>query len=115
MIKKGNRYYNEIFPKDIYIDVDDAESDGDILPELSIYIELAVKCIKKGIQTPHANNKNIGELCKFLKEFTEEVEKVELPACIRNYKPVVSKSKAKTNKVKARQKDIKEVKKNLFK
>ena len=115
MIKKGNTYYNEIFPKDIYIDVDDSESDGDILPELSIYIELAVKCIKKGIQTSHANNKNIGELCKFLKEFTAEVVQVELPPCIANYKPIVVKPKAKTNRAKARQKDVNEVKKNLFK
>ena len=115
MIKKGNTYYNEIFPKDIYIDVDDAEYDGDVLPELSIYIELAVKCIKKGVQTPHANNKNIGELCKFLKEFTEEVIQVELPPCIANYKPVVIKPKAKPRRAKARQKDINEVRKSLFK
>ena len=115
MIKKGNTYYNEIFPKDIYIDVDDAESDGDILPELSIYIELAVLCIKNNMQFPHANNKNIGELCKFLKEFTEEVVQVDLPACIVNYKPVVRKPKAKPNRAKARQKDINEIKKSLFK
>lgn len=113
MIKKGNRYYNEIFPNDIYIDVDDSEYEGDVLPELSIYIKLAVLCIKDNMQFPHANNKNIGELCKFLKEFTEEVEKVDLPACIVNYKPVVIKPKAKPNK--ARQKNINEVKKNLFK
>lgn len=115
MIKRNNVYYNEIFPEVIYIDMNDIESDGDILPELSIYIELAVKCIKKGIQTPHANNKNIGELCKFLKEFTEEVVQVDLPSCIANYKPVVIKPKAKPRRAKARQKDINEVKKNLFK
>lgn len=115
MIKKGNRYYNEIFPNDIYIEVDDAESDSDILPELSIYIKLAVLCIKDNMQFPHANNKNIGELCKFLKEFTEEVEKVELPPCIMNYKPIVIKPKAKPRRAKARQKDIKEIKNNLFK
>lgn len=115
MIKKGNTYYNEIFPKDIYIDVDGAEYEEGILPELSIYIKLAMLYIESNISTEHANKKTIGELCKFLKEFTEEVEKVELPACIRNYKPVVSKPKAKTNKVKARQKDVNEVKKNLFK
>ena len=115
MIKRNNVYYNEVFPEVIYIDMNDIESDGDILPELSIYIELAVKCIKKGIQTPHANNKNIGELCKFLKEFTEEVVQVELPSCIANYKPVVRKPKAKPNRAKARQKDINEVKKSLFK
>ena len=113
MIKKDNTYYNEIFPKDIYIDMNDVEHDGDILPELSIYIELAVKCIKKGIQTSHANNKNIGELCKFLKEFTAEVVQVDLPACIVNYKPIVIKPKAKPRR--ARQKDINEVKKSLFK
>ena len=115
MIKRNNVYYNEIFPEVIYIDMNDIESDGDILPELSIYIELAVKCIKKGIQTPHANNKNIGELCKFLKEFTEEVVQVDLPACIVNYKPIVIKPKAKPRRAKARQKDINEVKKSLFK
>lgn len=115
MIKRNNVYYNEIFPNDIYIDMNDIESDGDILPELSIYIELAVKCIKKGIQAPHANNKNIGELCKFLKEFTEEVVQVDLPACIANYKPIVIKPKAKPKRAKARQKDINEVKKSLFK
>ena len=115
MIKKGNRYYNEIFPNDIYIDVDDAEYDGDVLPELSIYIKLAVLCIKDNMQFPHANNKNIGELCKFLKEFTAEVEKVDLPACIANYKPIVIKPKAKPRRAKARQKDIKEIKNNLFK
>lgn len=115
MIKKGNRYSNEIFPNDIYIDVDDAEYEGDVLPELSIYIKLAVLCIKNNMQFPHANNKNIGELCKFLKEFTEEVVQVELPPCIANYKPVVRKPKSKPNRAKARQKDINEVKKNLFK
>ena len=113
MIKKGNRYSNEIFPNDIYIDVDDSEYEGDVLPELSIYIKLAVLCIKNNMQFPHANNKNIGELCKFLKEFTTEVVQVELPPCIANYKPVVIKPKAKPNR--ARQKDINEVKKNLFK
>ena len=115
MIKRNNVYYNEIFPEVIYIDMNDIESDGDILPELVIYIELAVKCIKKGIQTPHANNKNIGELCKFLKEFTEEVVQVDLPSCIANYKPIAIKPKAKPNRAKARQKDINEVKKSLFK
>ena len=115
MIKRNNVYYNEIFPEVIYIDMNEAEYDGDILPELSIYIELAVKCIKKGVQNPHANNKNIGELCKFLKEFTEEVVQVDLPACIVNYKPIVIKPKAKPRRAKARQKDINEVKKSLFK
>ena len=115
MIKKGNTYYNEIFPNAIYIDMNDIESDGDILPELSIYIKLAMLCIKDNVQTEHANNKNIGELCKFLKEFTEEVVQVDLPACIVNYKPVVRKPKAKPNRAKARQKDINEVKKSLFK
>lgn len=115
MIKKNNVYYNEIFPETIYIDMNDAEYDGDILPELSIYIKLAVLCIKNNMQFPHANNKNIGELCKFLKEFTAEVEKVELPPCIMNYKPIVIKPKAKPRRAKARQKDIKEIKNNLFK
>ena len=115
MIKKGNTYYNEIFPKDIYIDMNDVEHDGDLLPELSIYIKLAVLCIKDNMQFPHANNRNIGELCKFLKEFTEEVIQVELPPCIANYKPVVIKPKAKPNRTKARQKDVNEIKKNLFK
>lgn len=115
MIKKNNVYYNEIFPETIYIDMNDSEHDGDILPELSIYIKLAVLCIKNNMQFPHANNKNIGELCKFLKEFTAEVEKVELPPCIMNYKPVVIKPKAKPRRAKARQKDIKEIKNNLFK
>ena len=115
MIKKNNIYYNEIFPNDIYIDVDDAEYEGDVPPELSIYIKLAVLCIKNNMQFPHANNKNIGELCKFLKEFTEEVVQVELPPCIANYKPIVIKPKAKPRRAKARQKDIKEIKNNLFK
>ena len=115
MIKKNNVYYNEIFPETIYIDMTDSEHDGDILPELSIYIKLAVLCIKHNRQFPHANNKNIGELCKFLKEFTAEVEKVELPPCIMNYKPIVIKPKAKPRRAKARQKDIKEIKNNLFK
>ena len=77
--------------------------------------KLAVLCIKDNVQTEHANNKNIGELCKLLKEFTEEVVQVELPSCIANYKPVVRKPKAKPNRAKARQKDINEVKKSLFK
>ena len=115
MIKTGNTYYNEIFPKDIYIDVDDAESDGDILPELSIYIKLAVLCIKDNMQFPHANSKNIGELCKFLKEFTAEVVQVDLRACMVNYKPIVIKPKAKPKRAKAKQKDIKEIKNSLFK
>lgn len=115
MIKKNNVYYNEVFPETIYIDMTDSEYDGDILPELAIYIELAVKCIKKGVQTTHANNKNIGELCKFLKEFTTEVEKVDLPPCIMNYKPIVIKPKAKPRRAKARQKDINEIKNSLFK
>lgn len=115
MIKKNNVYYNEIFPETIYIDMTDSEHDGDILPELSIYIKLAVLCIKNNMQFPHANNKNIGELCKFLKEFTAEVVQVDLPACIVNYKPIVIKPKAKPRRAKARQKDIKEIKNNLFK
>ena len=115
MHKKGNTYYNEILTKAITIAVDDPESDGDILPELSIYIELAVTCIKKGVQFPHANNKNIGELCKFLKEFTAEVVQVDLPSCIANYKPIVIKPKAKPRRAKARQKDIKDIKNSLFK
>lgn len=110
MIKKGNRYYNEIFPDVICIEVDD---NSKVPPELSIYTELAILCIKENVQTDHANNKNIGELCKFLKEFTEEVVKFDLPACIRSYKPVVNKPKAKKNRV--RQKNINEVKDSLFK
>lgn len=109
MIKKGNRYYNEIFPDTIYIELDGDE----VPPELPILTELAIFCIKENIQTVHANNKNIGELCKFLNEFTEEVVKFELPACIRNYKPIVSKPKTKKNRV--RQKTVNEVKDSLFK
>ena len=115
MIKKGNKKYNERCPKGSYIDMNDVEADGDILPELSIYIELAVKCIKKGVQTPHANNENIVELYKFDKEFTAEVVQVDLPACIVNYKPIVIKPKAKPRRAKARQKDIKDIKNSLFK
>lgn len=110
MIKKGNRYYNEIFPDTIYIELDGDE----VPPELPILTELAILCIKENVQTEHANNKSIGELCKFLKEFTEEVAvKFELPSCIRNYKPIVIKPKAKKNRV--RQKTVNEVRDSLFK
>lgn len=110
MIKKGNRYYNEIFPDVICIEVDDSNK---IPPELSIYTELAILCIKENVQTEHANNKNIGELCKFLREFTEEVVKFDLPACIKNYKPITIKPKAKPKRT--RQKDINGIRKDLFK
>ena len=111
MIKKGNRYYNELFPEVIYIEVDD---DNQIPPELPILTELAILCIKENVQTEHANNKNIGELCKFLKEFTEEVAvKFDLPACIKSYKPIVIKPKAKSKRT--RQKNFNEVKDSLFK
>lgn len=115
MIKKGNRYCNEIFPDVIYIDMDDSEHVGDTIPELTICITLARLFIENGVETPHANSNNIGELCKFLKEFTEEVEQAELPECIVNYKPAATKAKKKSSKTSPRQKDIQEVKRSLFK